>query len=663
MLGSSLVCAFLLLPCQQQEPSLVHDDRPVTGWMVGRGDALEYPDLLERTHDYLWMLEAPRAQEGVSTEDHFVEPGATVRLQWEGPSVISRLWMSETLGTVHFYVDGSEQPTLTWDFAQFVKDGIPSYLPSPLGMVLGSSWDSHLPLPFQKSMVVEYTAPESIGVRLQVDCTNLGVGVSFPSVSKALLDTHLDAIKRTGEILTNGINPETNNDRDPFMVGTSRNAEMKETDVIDIGEYRWTLLGKGMVRWIELTFIHGTPPAEVEEMLRNLEFSIEMNFDKLADRGGDVVLRVPLGDFFGTGPGANPFYSYPVGLDAESGVFHFRMPIPFDHGVSLVVKSDMLEPARFGVRIGLDSYPLDLEMSPMVLHSGWARARGQGDAKGAELRVDGPARLAGYVFSATSPSMTPMKQEGPFAFADFANGPTHGGFGQVTRRDGPGGFGDTSFMRVFGLTAPVGVEGLSFLPQVQFPANTTVDYSALAWWYAPKDSKSSMDALYPTEQRLPPPTPEPNFFMAKDALEGESAAPGIRLSDGTSIAVMDMTADGQAWSRLAFLEWATDKPDNVLMLPLAIPTSGKYKLYGQFAKGEAYGSFALLVDDKQVGKMVDGKLVGEDIDCSGEGLMPSGELDLGELRLMKRSDHVITLRSLDGKHVGLDYLRLVPVTK
>lgn len=650
------------MPIQQQEPSVVHIDRPTTGWMVDRSSVLEYPDLLRRTHDYIWMLEAPRAQEAVTTEDHFVEPGGTVRLKWEGPSVISRLWMSETMGTVNFYVDGSEEPSLTWDFAQFVRDGIPSYLPSPLGMVLGTSWDSHLPLPFNTSMVVEYTAPASRAVRLQVDCTNLGVGVSFPSVSRELLGTHLAEIKQTGEILTNGIKPPTNNVRDPFMVGTARNAERKETDVIDLGEYRWTLLGKGMVRWIELTFLHETPPAEVEEMLRNLEFCVELDFDKLADRSGTPIFRVPLGDFFGSGPGANPFYSYPVGIDPETGVFYFRMPIPFDHGVSLVVKSNMKEAARFGIRIGLDSYPLDTEMPPMMLHSGWARARGQGEATGAELHVDGPARLAGYVFSTTSPSMTAMKQEGAFAFSDYANGPVHSGFAQVTRRDGPGGFGDASIMRVFGLSAPVGMEELTFSPKVQFPEDITVDYSALAWWYAPQDAKSSMDAVYPAEQRLPAPTPEPNFFMAQDALEGESAQ-GIRLTDGTSVTVRDMNHDGQAWSRLAFLEWTAAKPDNVMVLPLAIPVSGKYRLYGQFAKGEAYGSFALLVDGKQVGKMVDGKLVGEDIDCSGEGFQPSGELDLGELRLMKRSDHTITLRSVDGKPVGLDYLRLVPVTK
>lgn len=654
MLGSTLVYALLLMPVQEQQPPrTVKTPFSSTGLMVERSEALEYSDLLNRTHDFLWMLEAPRPQEAKHFEDHFVEAGETMTLKWEGPSVLSRLWMSSTLGTVNFYVDGSEQPTLTWDFAKFAQDGIPSYLPSPLGMVLGTSWDSHLPLPFNQSMVVKYTAPGSTGVRLQVDCTNLGVGVTFPSISQALLDANLAIIKNTGEILTMGINPPTNNKQDPFLVGAARYVKPKETDVLDIGDYRWTLLGKGMIRWMELTFIHANSPAEVDEMLRNLELIVEVNFDSLAQRSGDTMFRVPLGDFFGSGPGANPFYSYAVGLDGTTGVFHFRMPIPFEDGISLSVKSTMEEAARFGVRIGLDSYPLDLEMPPMMLHSGWARGVGQDDAKAVALHVDGPARLAGYMLSSTSPSMTPMTQEGPFAFADYADGPVRGGLGQVTKRDGPGGFGDTSVVRIFGMAAPVGTEELNFSPRVVFPKDTTVDYSALAWWYAPFGSKSSMDSVYPAAQRAPAPTPVPEFFMAENALEGESAQ-GMRLTDGTSIAVKDMSESKQAWSRLAYLEWTTDKADNVLVFPMAIHTSGKYQLFAQFAKGEAYGSFAVLVDGKQVG---------ENIDCSGEGFMPSGELNLGELRLMKRADHTLSLRSADGKNIGLDYFRIVPVKK
>ncbi|MFK5956819.1 MAG: DUF2961 domain-containing protein [Planctomycetota bacterium] len=651
MLGPSLLCASLLMAFPQEPPpesSLL----PSPGMMEMKVDALSYSDLLDRLHDYRWMLEAPRLGEGVHTEDRFVEPGATVRIKMTGPAIVSRLWMSSTLGTVNFYVDASETPTLTWDFAEFAANGIPSYLPSPLGMVLGTSWDSHLPLPFSQSMLVEYTAPKDRGVRLQVDRTDLGEGVVFEPISHALIEANLAHIKRVATIMQSGEKPETTMEHDPFMVGASRKVEWKEGDQIDLGEYRWTLLGSGTVRWMELTFIHKTPPAAMEEMLRGLELVVETNFEKLSQRKGDFLFRVPIGDFFGSAPGANPFYSYAVGLNAETGVFHFRLPMAFKKGMSIVVRSDFDAAARFGIRIGLDAYPSSQVRPPLTLHAGWTRAVESGTPKAAELHVDGPARLAGYVLTTTSPSLLPMSQNGAFAFADYASGPVPGGFGQVTHREGPMAFGTISMVRMYGLESPCGADGLNYSPEVSFPDGVKVDYSALAWWYAEEGSKSSMDRVYPQEQRKPAPTPDPEFFLAAGALEGESAQ-GLRMTEGTSVAILSVMDFSQRWSRLQLLDWSTDQAEQELVLPISITVSGKYRIHAQFATGEAYGSFIV---------MVDGKQLGDPIDCSGEGFAPSGEMDLGEVRLIARPDHSITIRSLDGKHVGLDYFRIVPVT-
>ena len=59
--------------------------------------------------------------------------------------------------------------------------------------------------------------------------------------------------------------------------------------------------------------------------------------------------------------------------------------------------------------------------------------------------------------------------------------------------------------------------------------------------------------------------------------------------------------------------------------------------------------------------LLDGKPVGEPIDCSGEGLAPGGEILLVEMRMMARADHAVSLRSVDGKAIGVDYLRFEKV--
>lgn len=90
----------------------------------------------------------------------------------------------------------------------------------------------------------------------------------------------------------------------------------------------------------------------------------------------------------------------------------------------------------------------------------------------------------------------------------------------------------------------------------------------------------------------------------------------------------------------------------MVAFPFALGVSGKYRLLAQFAKGEQYGSFEVLLD---------GKKVGETIDCAADALTPTGELDLGEHRMMARNDHTVSLRSLDGKHIGIDYFRFEKV--
>lgn len=644
MSGSFLVCAGLLLPLIQ-EPSL---DLQQPSAMAAP-ESVSYSGMLDRLHDYRWMLELPREGEGVANHQLVVEAGNTERLKLEGPGVISHLWMSSQLGRVRLYVDGATEPTLDWDLSAFATEGMPSYLPYPLAMPLGLAWDTHLPLPFTKSMEVEFVAHADYGLTAQVDVRDLGKGVVFSSVSEADLVKASAEIERVATILREGKSPKTMIDPAPFKVGATRKQALNpETGAA--GEYFWHFQGEGIVRWLELSFIHKENPAPVEEMLRGLMFRVEMGVAKPLD-SGEVVFEVPLGDLFGSTLGANPFRSYMVGLDAETGTFHLRLPIPYQEGMKIVISSPFEKYARFGMRAGLDENQTEAAMPPMRLCAGWKRAREEGAAKGAGLKVDGPAHLAGFAMGATSPSLRPILHSGTFAFADYWSVPAPGAFQHVTRRDGPLGFGRNAMVRSFGLDAPSSSQALEFDPGITFPAgNGPTDYTTMAWFYAPLGTSHSMSQEYPLEQRVPPPLPEAEFLIAKGAMEAEEAR-GVQLSEGCGYEVKTVLDTSQRWSRLQFAHFSATKASDSFLMPFALGASGKYTLFAQFAKGEGYGQFEILID---------GRVVGEPLDCSGEGLIPSGELELATLRMMARNDHTLSFRSLDGKPIGLDYVRIVP---
>lgn len=654
MSGSILVCAGLLLPIlQEPQPESVATPElpaPPEYTAMGDPDALSYATMLERLHDYRWMLFAPREGEKVETTDLVLEPGQVQRISLTEAGAVSHLWLSSQMGKVRFYVDGATTPTLDWDLEKFAVEGVPEYLPYPMSVPLGLGWDVHLPLPFATSMDVEFEASADYGMAVQLDVRRFGKGVSFDSVSEASLKASLENILEVARIVREGEHPVSTVSPDPFKVGAVRVKELDEVTGTS-GEFFWFFGGKGMVRWVELTFIHKEGPAPVAEMLRGLELRVEHHLEKPLDQG-KVLFRVPLGDFFGTAHGANPFQSHMVGFNAETGTFHMRLPIPFEEGMRLVITSEYEEYARLGVRVGLDLYNPESELPPMRLHAGWKRAREVGAPIAATLKVNGPAHLAGYTLETTSPSLQPMGHAGAFRFADYWTAPAPGAFQHVTRRDGPLGYGRNNMVRTFALDAPSGADGLVFHPGVVFPeADGPTDYSVLAWFYAPEDTKHSMQTLYPYEQRIPSPLPEAKFLLVEDAMEAE-AAPGVNLTEGCTYDVKTVIDATQRWSRLQFAHFQPTKASDLVAFPFALHASGKYTIHAQFAKGEGYGKFEVLIDGRVVGEVVDG---------AGEGLTPGGEMEITTMRMMARNDHSLALRSLDGKAIGIDYFRVVPV--
>ncbi len=640
MLGLSLLCVAFLVG-SPQDPAVAANPS---------AERLPYSTLLERLHDYRWMVLKPRPGEGVQTVDEQVEAGQSKRFTWQGPAALGRIWLSQADGELRFYVDGADAPTLTWNIRDFANGQTPDYLPMPMGMVLGSGWDCHLPLPFHQSLDVEYVAPPTSATRLQLEVRHFGSGVDLPSISSQLLGSNLDAIQRVAEIIRTGEKPTTLVKPDPFRMGAARHYEMKPDDEVNVGEYFWAFTGKGMLRWLDLKFIHDVPPAAADVMLRSLVLRIELHM-KEPQKPATTIFRVPLGDFFGSAPGVNPFDNYLCGYDPATNLFHFRLPIPFEDGMRLVLESDLKDFARFGFQVGLDVFSEDSDLPSMRLYSAWVRGKEAGGANAAKLQIDGPARLAGFCLSTTSPTLEPLIQDGAFAFAGSLAGPTPYSFEQVTLHQGPFGYGNRSMVRRFALDAPTSADGLEFSPQVRFPEGAVVDYSALAWWYAPEGTAFSWPKSYSHEERLPAEMPEPPFFLASNAQEAELAQ-NLRMSEGGSMEIHGGFDLSQAWSRMAYLHWNPGAAQNILVFPFALQTPGNFRILTQFAKGPEYGDFEVLLD---------GRRLGEIHHATADALAPSGEVEMGQLRLMARDDHTLAFRSLDGKPLGIDYFRLESV--
>lgn len=620
-------------------------------------EALDFAALVGRTADLDWMLEAPRPGEGVREYEWVPDEtgGGPPALRFEGPGAISRLWLSRATGSLEVQVDGVTVGVFPADLAAFAStatEARPDWQQAPLMQVLGHGFTSYLPLPFTSSCTLRWIDAPA-GARMQASVRRFGEGVAVRGFTAEDLEQTASkrALRRSIRFLTGGENPVVPVMPAPFKVGAARLRSPELPPSVTDGEFRWPIVGHGIMRWFELDFIHKEAPAPSEEMLRSLVLRIELGSGDL-ETPGDVLFEVPLGDFFGSAPGANPWLSPWLGYDIDRGVFYCRLPIPYEYGMKICVSSDMTGFARFRMRAGLDPIQDHADMPDLRLHTGWIQGRTAGGSDAASLSAEGPARLAALAFHATSAEADAFVHDGPFAFAGEWGMPTPGALAQVTLWEGPGAFGRSSMIRHYGLDAPTVADGrLEAAAGVRFPGDEPVDYSMFAWWYAPRLATSNLDPVEGLEERLPAPRPTAPFTLVEGAFEAE-LAPQLRAARGSRLERV-LTPWEQGFSRAQYVEWSGAAEGDLMVLTFPVEEVGRYRLTMRLATGPGRG---------MVQPILDGRAIGEPIDLAAAEDGISAVLDLGSQRMMPRVDHTFGLRTLDGKPVGFDYLLLEPAS-
>lgn len=615
---------------------------------------LTFKSLVERVHDPRWMLEEVKQGEALETIDWQIDDHGHASVMVDGTGAITRIWMSQSVGTVSVFVDGSDHAAISWDLEELFAKRLPGHLSEPLFMKLGSGFVCKIPLPFANSIRIDFDGPPPSGLSGEISVRRFGNGVELESLTAETLSANLRPLRFAAQIFRDNANPETLGEAPISWKGGFRYHEPRTEEGADYyyGDFRVPIVGNGVLRWFEIEFHKKRSPAEMRELLRHLTLRMELNTQKSVIIG-DVIFELPLGDFYGTSPGLNPYQSHLVGYNEATGVFYFRMPVPFTGGLKISLSSDVAEVITLKTRWGVNKYALAEDVPPLRLHAGWVRSNAAGAPSAAQLEIPGQSRVVGYSFSSSAPTSANQKFSGAFQFLNAWQDSTSMAFEQQTLREGPGSFGHRSAIRLFGLDAPTAHDGLTFDPGIELADGMATDYTAFAWWYAPLGSTTSFAVDAPLEMRWPLTEPTATFYSVAGAFECETLD-GVLMGQDTSAEVFQSMDAKAKWSRLQFLDWQPTAADQFINFPFPIAESSRYELFAQFANGDKYGKVQVLVD---------GRVVGEEIDLSAPQFGPSGEIKIGDLRLMKRLDHKVAFKSLDGKAIGLDYFRLKAVTK
>ncbi|MDG3007900.1 glycoside hydrolase family 172 protein [Paludisphaera mucosa] len=643
--------------------------------------------LLGRMADPSWLAEPPRAGErsfqfssydraSKLEGDKIVAPfangdrghylrveGLGDKQEWvladaKGPGYVSRIWSANPDGELRIYIDGAAEPVLAADFAT-ITDGKVEPFSAPFGHDASRGRNLYFPFPFAKSIKITTTKGDQY---YQVNVTTFAPDTAVESYTPQVLSRAGEAIARARRELTAAPSP-------------LKKSSLSET----------TFSGRKFS--LELpTDAKGRPGA-----LTAIEFKIDkegLDEAALADALARTLLTitfddapapqvaVPLGDFFGTGPGLNPFRTA-LTEAREDGTLLARWYMPYRRGVKLSIENYTTHRPQMSLNLNAIEDPAAADK--LTFHARWRQRddvptiKGDGTLDWPALRVSGGAGryvgLAANVYNPTPawwgegdekvyvdgekfPSTFGTGTEDYFGYAWCDPHPFMNPFHAQSRCDGPGNKGNTSNLRLQILDNIPFAESLSFDIELWHWEAVKVQYATIAYFYAAPGATVEPSSVPDLSTRVvharPPIKREPG------AIEAESLK--VRAKTAGDVPNQDMTPFGDAWSGFSQLFWLVRQPDARLDLELPVEKAGSYALWGGFTKASDYGTVQFALDGAPLGKP---------IDLYATSVVHSGEVPLGVADL-EAGPHVLSI-SIAGKNprsssylVGMDWIKLVP---
>ena len=384
-------------------------------------------------------------------------------------------------------------------------------------------------------------------------------------------------------------------------------------------------------------------------------------------------VAVPLGDFFGSGPGINDFESS-INKVQSDGSMVANWYMPYRKSAQIRLTNSSKQPITVSAVTGIESArPPE---GSLYFHARWRyqdelqTRKADGTLDWPALRVSGtPGRFVGlllnvfnptpawwgegdekiYVDGESFPSTFGTGTEDYFGYAWCDNHPYMNPFHAQTRCDGPGTKGNSSNMRY---------QILDSCRSRNRSASTSRSGTG-------RPSRSSTPRS-PTSTRGPArrsspasPTCRPARSYPRPAIKRE---PGVIEAENLKVMAktagevpnQDMLPFGDAWSAGNQLWWVVHEPNARLDLELPVKKAGTYRLSAAFTKAGDYGTVQLALDGKPLGKAID-------LFVPSPAVVHTGDVPLGTATL-DAGPHTLSI-TLTGKNprstnylVGIDWV-------
>jgi hypothetical protein len=574
----------------------------------------------------------------------------------KGPGTVTRFWSANPRLTnaARFYFDGETAPRLELPLADLFR-GLGKPFGPDFSYISGTGGNLYYPLPYAKSLKItieEKDRPTNLYYEIGYRAFDAGARVETFDPAKA--DRWNALASRIARALAR-----------PEPAAAPRNAEwIDRRVVVPPGETTTVAAVKGekaVSEWSARVLETNerapwTDPKRAHNALRFLVLGID--FD------GERAIETPLGDFFGSGPGVNPYENLFFTVDG-TGRMTSRLLMPFRKKMEMRLTNNGTVP--YSVEVLLQVEPRRFTERGLHLRAQWRslsrftwppfdtnvlETTGEGKVVGTiyEIANDGliwwgegdqKISIDGEPFPSTFGTGT----EDDYGYAYGNNRPFTRPYHAQTRVDGPGSGGHISLNRWYVLDALPYRDAIRFDQEIWHWMPCKPTWNLVIYWYAkpgtPGPAAVDKATLAPVDLGV-----RANML---EILEGEE----LRFETRGGKAGKERLAN---CSGAEHLVWREARPGDRLTVHFTVLKAGKYSLELNLCASPNYGRQEFAVNGKPAG-------IGG-VDCYSASLgwiRPKlGVYDL------KEGDNSLEVRALassfeakPGSLFGLDYIFLI----
>lgn len=543
-----------------------------------------------------------------------------VMMEAQGPGAVVRIWSANPKGTMRIYLDGSQTPAIEGPMTallggEWSMEGVK--IGSPLSQTRSRGWNLYLPIPYANGCKITSDEP---GFYYQVNYREYEPKAVVESFTPGTLRRSAALLDRVQQRLASPWS-KVSAAPQPVTVSPGESVEIELSP------------GPGTVREVVMQLGADQP----RDALRWLV--LEGEFD------GQQTVWCPVGDFFLSGPLANPVHTWTSSAEAATGVFRSGWLMPFEREGTIRLRNVGAESVSLG--FGVSSNGWNWTDRSMHFHAHWRQenpiptrpmqdwnyieATGSGVYVGDTLSIvnpvtdwwgEGDEKI--FVDGESFPSHFGTGTEDYYGYAWCSPEVFQGPFHAQPRCDGPNNYGHTTVARVRLLDGIPFRHSIRTDMEVWHWAECEVGYSATAFLYMRPGGTANREPS-PAEAARgvidPPPLPPP--FRIEGALECEDLQVSS-ASEGMPLGEQDLGGFARdKWSGNAHL-WAQGRrAGDYVELLIPAPGAEPCKLTLHATRSWDYGVLRFSVNGEPVPQEFDA--------FSGRnGLVePSGPIELG----------------------------------